>query len=54
MRRVAIDLRVRWMRAAMVWRYACSRRRLLVGCHIGALRYNARRVKYALHRGRDS
>jgi hypothetical protein len=37
-RRMAVDLRVCWMRAAMVRRQACCRRRLLVGCHGRVLR----------------
>lgn len=32
---MAVDLRMRWVRAAMVRRDACSRRRLLVRGHVG-------------------
>jgi hypothetical protein len=35
---MTVDLRVRRVWAAMVWRHACSRRRLLVSCHRGDVR----------------
>ena len=38
MRRMAVDLRMRWVRAAMVWWHACSGRRLLVARHGHCLR----------------
>lgn len=37
-RRMAIDLRMRWMRPAMVRRDACGGRGLLMACHVGILR----------------